>query len=309
MFKIYFNTAKSKRIEKIRKIRNGAWVDVSNAEHDDLEQVAKLANLNLTDLQDTLDLQELPRIERHKKTLMVFVRTVKEDIGVPDFIDTVPLAIIITDNYFFTISPLKTSVIKDTIKSKASLATTQRGKLLVYLLLKIAQQYTARIKSISYEVASKKKDIQNIKNSDIASLIRYEDRLNQYISALIPMRNVFENILNGAYINFYQEDQELFDDLTISIRQSVDICQVNLKSIKSLRESYQIVFTNRLNKVIQFLTSFTIIMTIPTIVASVYGMNVDLPLSHSPMAFWYILLISFSLITLFLIIFHKKKWL
>jgi magnesium transporter len=115
--------------------------------------------------------------------------------------------------------------------------------------------------------------------------------------------------MSSSYLKFYREDQDLFDDMLNSIRQSVDICQVNLKSIKSLRESYQILFTNRLNKIIQFLTAFTIVMTIPTIIASLYGMNVELPLAGSKFAFLYVLFFSSFGIAAFLFLFYKKKWL
>ena len=96
--------------------------------------------------------------------------------------------------------------------------------------------------------------------------------------------------------------------MIISINQSVDLCDVSIKSIQSLRDSYQIIFTNRLNKVIKFLTAFTIIMTIPTIIASVYGMNVKLPLADNPLAFIYILIIGFVISLFFFILFAKKKW-
>lgn len=308
MLKIYFNTTKSRRLHKVKQIREGVWINISEAQHYDLEEIAKLTDLEILDLQDVLDLQELPRIERHKNSVILFVRSPLEKHSSQDFIHTTSLAIIVTDKYFITVSPDRNSIIKDVQKANLSVATTQRGKLLVYLLLKISQSFTQKVKEISYEVLSKKKSIDNIKNSDISELIKYEDILNQYISALVPMRNVFETLLTGGHVKFYQEDQDLFDDMVISIRQSVDICQVTLKSISSLRESYQVVFTNRLNKVIQFLTGFTIIMTIPTIIASLYGMNVRLPLAESPYAFIYVILFSLIGIFLFSFLFYKKKW-
>jgi len=309
MLKIYFKTTKNRRLAKIKKVTGGSWVNISEAAQEDLEEVVKLTDLTLLDLRDTLDIQELPRIERHRYSLMIFVRIPTERMDNSSFIHTTPLTCIITDKYFITISPVKNHILKDIQKSSLPIATTQRSKLLVYLLLKISQSFTSQVKLISHQVASKKKRIENIKDSDIGELIKYEDILNQYTSALIPMRNVFENLVEAGYLKFYQEDQELFDDAVISMRQSVDICQVNLKSIKSLRESYQIVFTNRLNKVIQFLTAFTIIMTIPTIIASLYGMNVSLPMAGNPFAFVYVLLISLGIIILFFILFYKKRWL
>lgn len=309
MLKTYFKTTKSRRLEKTRRIREGVWINIGQAQENDLKKIVELTDLDILDVQDVLDLHELPRIERHKNSLIVYVRVPKYQSSQQEFVHTVPISIIITDRYFITISAFEDRIVKEVFKNDLPIATTQRGKLLVYLLLKMAGLFTHRIKEISNEVASKKKSIENIKDSDIGELIKHEDVLNQYISALIPMRNVFENIISGTYIDLYKDDQNLFDDMVIGIRQSVDICEVNLKSIKSLRESYQIVFTNRLNKVIQFLTAFTIIMTIPTIVASLYGMNVRLPFSENPLAFIYVLLISFVISALFLGVFYKKRWL
>ncbi|MBU1203135.1 hypothetical protein KKH39_03815 [Patescibacteria group bacterium] len=309
MIKIYYSTAHSNRITKIKKIREGAWLNLVNTDHNDLNKIAKLTKLGIIDLQDSMDINELPRIERHKDSLIVFVRTPKDQSTVSDFLYTQSMTFVITSRYFITISPAENPAIKSIIKDGLTSATTQRARLLITLLLKIAQLYTVRIKEINNAVISRKKHIDSIKDSDIGALVKYEDILNQYIAALIPMRNVFENIMTGTYLDMYKDDEALFDDMINNIHQSVDICQVNLKSIRSLRESYQIVFTNRLNKVIQFLTAFTIIMTIPTIIASLYGMNVKLPLAESPFAFSYILLISAFIISLFLYIFYKKKWL
>ncbi len=206
MLKIYFKTTKSNRLSKIKKIRDGVWININQADHDDLEEVAKITDLDLLDLQDTLDLQELPRIERHKDSIILFVRTPTDKDGDHQFVHTTPLSIIISDKYFITISAEKNKMVKDIQKGSVSAATTQRGKLLVSLLLRVSQTFTNRVKEISYEVLSKKKQIENIKNNDISELIKYEDVLNQYISALIPMRNVFENLVSGGYFRFYQED-------------------------------------------------------------------------------------------------------
>lgn len=309
MLKIYFKTAKGRRIGKIKNIRDGVWISASSIEHDDLEKIASMTNLDLLDLQDAMDLHELPRMERHGKTLVFFVRIPREQIDDKDIIHTTPITFIISDKYFISLSLFDDKVIKDVLKNSLTIATTQRGKLLVYILLKIAQRFTARVREVNNNIASKKKKIENIKDSDINELIKYEDVLNQYISALIPMRSVLENVTSKNYLQLYEDDKDLFNDMIISIRQSAEICQVNLKSIKSLRDSYQIIFTNKLNKVIQFLTAFTIIMTIPTIIASIYGMNVELPLANNPLAFVYVLLISFVVVMTFLAIFYKKKWL
>lgn len=309
MLNIYFKNSKTNRLENLEKIKDGVWINASHLEHDDLERLAKMADLDLLDLQDVLDLHELPRIERQEKTLLFFVRIPRERVDDKEIIHTTPLTFIITEKYFISLALFEDKVIKDILKNSLSIATTQKAKLLIHIFLKISQRFTTRVREVNNLVASQKKKIENITDADINELIKYEDLLNQYMSALIPVRNVFEAMLHGNYFKLEEEDSDLLNDMVISIRQSTEVCQVNLKSIKSLRDSYQILFTNKLNRTIQFLTAFTIIMTIPTIVASLFGMNVTLPFAADHFAFVYVLGISLLAVVIFFFIFYKKKWL
>ncbi len=309
MLNIYFKDQESNRIENFDQIQDNVWINASHLEHDDLEKLAKMSDLDLLDLQDVLDLHELPRIERQEKTLLFFIRIPREQINAKDLIHTTPLTFIVTEKYFISLALFEDKVIKDILKNSLAIATSQKAKLLIHIFLKISQRFSSRVREVNNLVASQKKKIESVTDDDINELIRYEDLLNQYMSALIPVRNVFEGMVTGNYFKLEEDDNDLLNDMIISIRQSTEICQVNLKSIKSLRDSYQILFTNKLNRTIQFLTAFTIIMTIPTIVASLFGMNVTLPLATHPLAFVYVLVISFIAVILFLFIFYKKKWL
>jgi magnesium transporter len=211
--------------------------------------------------------------------------------------------------YFITVSSSKNEIITPILENGIKFATTQRARLLIHILLKISQKFTREIKTVRNNVLSQKKHIKHIESSDIIKLIENEDILNQYLSALSPMRSVFKTIAKGKYIYLYEYDEDSLQDMIISINQSVDLCDISIKSIQSLRDSYQIIFTNRLNKVMKFLTSFTIIMTIPTIIASVYGMNVKLPLSQNPLAFLYIMIATFIVSIVFVLIFFRRRWL
>ncbi len=307
MLDIYYKNTKDNNFKKNNSIRDGVWINVNNAQSEDLEEIVQLTNLDYADLQDALDPYELPRIERHETSVIIFMRNPYNKTK-DGFLYTQLLTIVITNKYFITISKSKNELIESILEGEAKLATTQRARLLINILLRIAQKFTKEIKSVKNKVLSQKKHIKQIESSDIVNLIENEEILNQYISALSPMKNVFKTIAKGKYIYLYEYDEDSLQDMIISINQSVDLCDVSIKSIQSLRDSYQIIFTNRLNKVIKFLTAFTIIMTIPTIIASVYGMNVNLPLADNPLAFVYILIISFIISVLFFILFFKKKW-
>ncbi len=309
MINIYFKPAKSKGFKKISEVRDGAWINIEDAEEKDLDFVAKITGLNKQDLEDCLDPHELPRIERQEgNNTIIFIRSPRKSDKEEDLLHTHPLTIIINDKYFITSSITKSRTISSIFKKSIGYSTTQRSKLLIYILLNISQRFNKEIKSVRNTVLSQKTNLKNIKDSDISKLVENEEILNQYISALVPMKNVLDALSNGSYIPLYEDDSDLFQDVSITMKQCVDVCNVNIKSIQSLRESHQIVFTNRLNKTIQFLTAFTIIMTIPTTISSFFGMNVGIPFASNPMAFVYVIFITLLISTGAFYIFVRNKW-
>jgi magnesium transporter len=177
------------------------------------------------------------------------------------------------------------------------------------MLLKITQEFNIHIRRVRNNVLRQEKEIISVDSEDITALTKNEEILNQYISALLPLRNVLEAITSGKYTNLYEKDHELLDDLLNAVRQSEDLCSISLKGIRSLRDSYQIIFTNNLHKTIKLLTALTILFNIPTMIASLYGMNVQLPFSQHPWAFFYIMGATLMLVTLAVLYFQRKRWL
>lgn len=305
MIDIYFKTVRDKKFKKIDQFRVGAWINVENATSEDLRKIAELSDLEFSDLQDSLDRYEIPRIERQDGKTLIFVRNPAEQ----EELYTEILTVILSKRYLITISPSKNQIITFLLEQSTLLPTTQQSKLLLKILLRIAQQFTIKIKEVRNSVLRKKSETGVIDNRDVVVLSESEDILNQYISTLVPMNNVIEALISRKYIDLYEEDEDLLQDLLIAIKQSADICDVNLKSIHSLRDSYQVIFTNDLNRTIKILTILTIFLTIPTIIASLFGMNVRLPFEQNPMAFIFILGIILIFVVIGVVIFSAKKWL
>lgn len=305
MISIFFKTIRDKKFRKIEEFRVGSWINIEDATVEDLRIVAELAELEYSDLQDSMDRYEIPRIERQDGKTLVFVRNPAEY----DELYTEILTIILSKKYLITISPGKNQVITHLLDQNTLLPTTQQSKLLLKILLRIAQQFTVKIKEVRNTVLRRKKEVGVIDNKDFIALAESEEILNQYLSTLVPMNNVIEALSSRKNINLYEEDEDLLQDLLIATKQSADICIVNLKSIQSLRDFYQLIFTNNLNKTIKLLTVLTIFLTIPTIIASLFGMNVALPFEQNPFAFIFILGIVFVFILIGLVIFSVKRWL
>jgi magnesium transporter len=306
MIEVYFKTVKDKKYKKIDSVRAGCWINVENATETDLEQLVEFTGLNIHDLQDSLDNYEVPRLERQEEGVLLYVRTpLTESVE----LYTELLTIVVTEKYLITISRGTSKMINYLLEQKTSLATTQKSKVVLRMLLRLAHEYTVQIKKLRTSVSRSTSDFSRIDTRDFVQLAQTEEVLNQYITALVPMNNVFEAIKTRKYMNIYAEDDDLVQDLLIAIKQSADIASVNLRSIRSIRDSYQVIYTNNLNKIIKLFTSLTVILTIPTIVASLFGMNVPVPLANSPLAFSGITLciVIASLSALFFL--YYKKWL
>lgn len=306
MLQYYYKTIKDEDFLTLLEIREGCWIHVDEATADDLIQLGNLIGLEYSDLQDALDKYEVPRIEKIHHHVLIFVRYPSD---LESGLYTSNLTIIITNHYFITISPQSSPFIRSYFQRKTKQSTLQRSKLLISLLFRIVQEFTTEIKRVRYNVLAQEKEIGNVDSDDITVLTKSEEILNQYFSSLAPFRGLLEEIISGKFHNLYEKDHSKIDDLLNAVKQSEGLCEIVLKSIRSLRDSYQIIFTNNLHKTIKLLTALTIIFSIPTIIASLYGMNVHLPLEKSSFAFSWIVLIIIGISILGLWIFKRKRWL
>lgn len=308
MIEYYFKTVKDENFLNLGSSKEGCWIHIEEATALDLEQVCQLTGLEASDLLDCLDKYEIPRIEKIKNAVLIFTRhPIELDVAVGLY--TATLTMIMTPHYFITISPQKNPIVRSFVGRKNKLSTLQRSKLLIHLYLRVIQEFMTQIRRVRHTVMTQEKEMIRVESEEITTLTKHEEILNQYLSSLEPTRKVLDGITSGRYTNLYEKDHELVEDLSLAVRQSEDLCNIAVKSIRSLRDSYQIIFTNNLHKTIKLLTALTIIFNIPTIIASIYGMNVELPFAKQTYAF---LIVASGIILcslLALLYFRTKRWL
>ncbi len=306
MLEIYFKTIRDSSFGQINEFRPGSWVYAKEANLEDLSRIAEVTQIDLADLRDSLDKYELPRIEHIDDNILFFVRhPASHEFG----LYTETLTMILTHSYVIAISPHRSEIIENLISGNTNLGATQKPKLILHILLKITQDYTNSIKRVRSSILGAEEPPKIVDSNAIVVLTKNEEILNQYLTSLVPMRNLLETMASGRYMNFYEADLDLLEDLMIAMHQSEDVCSVNIKSIRSLRDSYHIIFTNDVNRTIKLLTAVTIIFTIPTIIASVYGMNVGLPFQSKSYAFILIMGITLASSIIAVFLFRKNRWL
>ncbi len=306
MLEIYLKEQRDSPFKQIAEFLPGSWIYAKEANLEDLTRIAEVTKIELNDLRDSLDKYELPRVEHIDDNVLFFLRhPAGAELGL--YTDT--LTLILTNTYIIAISPHQSEVIENLIANNTHLGATQKPKLILHILLKITQDYTNSIKRVRASILGAEEPPKIVDSNAIVVLTKNEEILNQYLTSLVPMRNLLEKMASGRFMNFYETDLDLLEDLMIAMHQSEDVCGVNIKSIRSLRDSYHIIFTNDVNRTIKLLTAVTIIFTIPTIIASIYGMNVGLPFQGKPYAFLLIMAITLGASIIAVWLFRKNRWL
>lgn len=304
MITYYFKSLKDTKLREFKDHRKGALTVITKATNDDLSHIAELANIQISDLKDVFDYQEIPRLETiNNVTLMVLREPISDNSN--QYTGVVMLVFAKTN--FSIISATSSDTFSNWINKNHT--TTQTTKLLISFLIAISEQYRLNLNNLQRQVFEVKRRLHKATNADIQKLIEYQNILDEYLAALLPMRQMYAKLVSGNTIPLFEEDNALFEDTLNSISQSADVCNTNLKSIEGLRDAFQIIFTNRLNETVKFLTSTTIILTIPTMVASIFGMNVVLPLGSHPAAFMIVLGVALSISIGITLVFRKLEWL
>jgi magnesium transporter len=289
----------------VSEASEGSWIHIEEASLEDLQFISDLTGLDAPILDDSLDRYELPRLELIESNLILFTRhPVEQD----RYLYTSTLTIILTPSYFITISPNKTFFIQHFLQKKIPISSHSLSDWMRQVLLRIAQEFNLFIRKTRHNILSQEKDMSAVTSEDIYALTKYEEVLNQYLSSLDALHLTLQKLFSLPSSNFYQQDKELIEDLINAVKQSENLSEIVIKNIRSLRDAYQIIFANSLTKTIKLLTALTIVFTIPNIVASIYGMNVRLPLSQDSQAFFILIGLMFILSSLCGYWFYRKNW-
>ncbi len=304
MVSIYVKTPAMKKVAERRTIVADSWINLQEPTEQELSELSKKLKLKLGHLQDALDPLEVPRLEREGDQLYVYTRVPFEDGRT---VSTVPLLVVLVKDIIITVSGKKLISV-DSIIRKSNVETTQSLDVFVSLFSNITSSYQVAITMLNRRVNNIRGKFDQIGNRDILELVTIEDTMNNYLNSLAMSRTVFQMILSGKNLQLSEAYFEKIEDIFHAFGQMIELCQTSINSLTNLREAYSTILTNNLNRVIKLFTSLTIILTIPTMISSFFGMNVLIPTNH-PLAFIYILIGTVAISGVLLAIFIKKDWL
>ena len=292
-------------IQEGDRLQPGTWVRCEKPNEDELASLIKLG-LEADILNDALDPHEVPRIEIESGWTYFITRLPDTDDDFNDF--TTPVLFAIGRENIVTVSRDPLGRLWQPFIERSIIPTTQKTKFFMLMVDAIIRQYQTRVASINRQMRAVSTDITNLRSKDITVFVEYERKLNDYLDALIPTNIALEKLLSGKIIPLYEDDRDMVEDLSIDLEQLSGRCKSLLRTITNVRDSYRAVMDTRLNETIRILTVITLALTIPTMMAGLFGMNVALPGDpDSPVMFWMIIAVSATAALSLSLYFMRKR--
>ena len=306
----YYKIDNNNHILPTYSTENAKIINLIAPSYKELEKISKLTNVPIDFLSAACDKEERPRIESDDDNHLIIIHIPYEEKKTDIPVITIAFAIILTNKYLITVSSVNTPFLENIFKRK--LKKQYKNILFAIMCLisiEIADLYLKHIKQIQKQADEVEKKIhKSMTNEMLINMLNLEKSLVYFSTALkgndliwYKIQRIFNNKLS-------EEEKELIEDVLVEFKQAHDLTEIHSNILSGMMDAFASVISNNLNVVMKFLTSVTIILMIPTLITSAYGMNVDnIPFANNPHAFWIVMGFSFFLSFIGAIIFWRKN--
>ncbi len=298
-------------LQSLEHFINGCWVNVIDPTAEEIRQLEEWG-VHPDYVQYSLDIDEMARAERDEDYTFILLRIPFDNGAAADVpYITLPLGIILLNNCVVTISKQENEVIRLLRNGKyRGLKTAKRYRFALYIMLETATRYLSLLRQINKTTEVIEDRLQkSTRNREVLELLKYQKCLTYFATALHSNEVMMERLRRMQMFNQYEEDQDLLEDVLTENQQAIQMVNIASEVLAALMDAFASVISNNLNVIMKILAALTIALNIPTIIASFYGMNVNLPLQENHAAFIYIIAVSVSLTALAIYIFYKRDWL
>ena len=306
---IQFYKTLDNRVVPVEELSEGCWVNVTTPDKADIDFLTTELGLERDFVLSSLDEEESSRIDSEEdQTLVIVDLPTAETLGEKTIqYSTMPMGIILTPQYVITIAVRPHHVLTELSEGRIKNVTTHlRTRFLLSLLLRIANRYLVYLKQIDKISSLTEHQLhKSMKNKELIQLLGLEKSLVYFSTSLKGNEITLEKILRGRIIKLYEEDQDILEDVLIEIKQAIEMCNIYSSILSGTMDAFASIISNNLNIVMKVLTSITIVMAIPTIVSSFYGMNVrgGMPLDN---LWWFPVALSAAISLVVALILVKK---
>ncbi|MBM3128091.1 MAG: magnesium transporter CorA family protein [Chloroflexi bacterium] len=295
----------------IEPIQN-SWINVVDPSAEEITQLQETLNVPQDFITYPLDQNEMPRVEKEDGATLIMLRVPSfqgEGADIPYI--TVPLGIILTDRYIATICRVETNVIQAIVLGRVrGLSTGKRNRFILQILLMTANRFLYDLREINKAVDTLEDRLQHsLQNRELLELLKCQKSLTYFTTALKSNEVLLHHLQRSQLFQQYPDDQELLDDVLTEVQQAIEMTSIASNILSQMMDAFASIISNNLNVVMKVLASLTIVLSLPTMIASFYGMNVGLPLQDDPMAFVFTVVTSLVASGIALFFLWRKHWL
>ncbi len=293
-------------------IAPGVWVNLENPSDLEVDRVCSETGIPEDMIKAALDEEERAHIDIDgENTLIVIDIPIINEEDDTYVYSTLPLAIVYSDKYIVTVCLRETSVVGDFVNSAVRNFDVNKRTRFIYQILYInATKYLQYLKLIDRTASRIQQSLHRaLKNTALMKLLDLDKALVYFSTSLNANQVVIDRIKQQSIIKHYEEDNDLLDDVIIENKQAIEMASIHREVLSGTTETFASIISNNQNIVMKLLTALTILLTIPTLIASLWGMNVAVPLADNPYAFWIIIgIIAAILIPVVVIMIRKHMF-
>ncbi len=309
MKSVYTMQSGSRELTAQENICRGCWIDLENPSDKEIEEVSAVTKISTDMLKAALDEEERARIETEDGNTLIIV-----DIPVIDddsdwyVYSTLPMAIIKNDDYFVTVCLRNTAVISDFVKNRVrGFDVNKKTRFIYQIILQNATKYLYYLKQIDKTSMRVQSALhKSMKNKELIQLLDLEKSLVYFSTSLNSNQIVIDKLRAQNALPHFDDDNEILDDAIIENKQAIEMATIYRDIMSGTMDAFASVISNNQNIVMKLLTALTICLTIPTLIASIWGMNVAVPFAGTTWGFWAVIGII-AVITIPVIIIMIKK--
>ena len=302
-----FRTVEDK-LQEENEVSEGCWVALTKPTNEELQTVVRETGIDIDDLRAPLDDEERSRIEQEGDCVIVLVDI--PSLDEKDRYVTIPLGIYMTKQAIVTVCLEETPVLKAFMNNRVrEFYTFKKTRFVFQILYRNATSYLRYLRIIDRksEQIEEKLHISQ-KNKELIELLELEKSLVYFTTSRRSNETVLEKLLRTEKVKKYPEDEELLEDVIIENKQAIEMANIYSGILSGTMDAFASVISNNLNVVMKFLSTVTIVLSIPTLIASLFGMNfVNIPLGDNPYGFVIVTVCTLILTALVTIFFQKKN--
>jgi magnesium transporter len=295
----------------VTDFESGAWVNVVNPTPQEINDLVARFTIPSDFLTDPLDVDERARVEREEGNILILLRTPRKESEEADIpFTTLPIGIILTHGLVITVSLFEVDVVREFLTGRVRNLTTQNiPRFVLLLFMRTSLLFLKYLKEINRMTTTVEKDVHlALQNAQLINLLNLEKSLVFFITSLRSNALMLEKFNTSGWVKMDEDDRDLFDEVVIENKQAIEMANIYSSILSGMMDAFASIISNNLNVIIKLLTTVTIILMIPTLLASIYGMNVDLPFQDNPYAFLGIIAVSMIFSAIGIAIFWRRQY-